>query len=259
MRLEPFDPAADPRRVRACHAMYLDGVPVDNPHEPPMSERAFAGWLAHGWTEGRPQPWLAADGAGEPAGWYVITLPERENTHLASVAPLVAPARRRAGLGTMLVRHAAAQAAGQDRVVLAADAREGSAAAKFWRALGGEPGITEIDRVLRLAGADAGHLADLRAQAERAARGYSLLCWQGPVPPPHVNGFAALAEAMNDAPRDAGHEGQRWDAERVRLSEQRVSAQGLRHYTVAAADDRGELAAVTQLGVDPQQPEWGLQ
>jgi len=79
------------------------------------------------------------------------------------------------------------------------------------------------------------------------------------VPQQHLAGYAALVEAMNDAPRDAGHEGQRWDTGRVRLSEQRVAAQGLRYYTLAAADERGELAAVTQLGVDPQQPDWGFQ
>jgi GNAT superfamily N-acetyltransferase len=259
MHLERFDPAGDPGRVRACHAMYLDGAPVDAPDEPRMSERAFAGVLAHGWTEDRPQCWLATDETGEPAGWYMIILPTRENTHLAGVMLLVDPARRRAGLGTVLVRHAVAQAAASGRQVLASDAREGSAAGAFWRALGAEPGIAEVLRVLRLASVDAGRLAGLRAQAEQAARGYSLLTWEGPVPQQHLAGYGALAEALNDAPRDAGHEGQRWDAERVRLSEQRVCAQGLRYYTVAAAGERGELAAVTQLGVDPLQPDWGFQ
>ena len=259
MHLERFDPAGDPGRVRACHAMYLDGAPVDNPAEPRMPERAFAGLLAHGWTEDRPQCWLATEDAGEPAGWYMIILPQRENTHLAAVTLLVAPARRRAGLGTVLVRHAAARAAAAGRQVLASDAREDSAAGAFWRALGGGPGIAEILRVLRLASVDAGRLAGLRAQAERAARGYPLLSWEGPVPQQHLAGYAALAEALNDAPRDAGHEGQHWDAARVRLSERRVAAQGLRYYTVAAADERGELAAGSQLGVDPLQPDWGYQ
>ena len=259
MNLEPFGPAGDPRRVRACHAMYLDGAPVDNPDLPRMPERYFAGLLAHGWTEDRPQCWLATDAGGEPAGWYMIVQPGRENTHLAAMTLLVAPARRRAGLGSALVRHAAAQAAAAGRQVLASDAREGSAAGAFWRALGAEPGIAEILRVLRLARRDAGRLAELRAQAERAALGYSLLAGEGLVPQQHLAGYAALAEALNDAPRDAGHEGQRWDAERVRLSEQRVTAQGLRYYTVAAAGEHGELAAVTQLGVDPLQPDWGFQ
>jgi hypothetical protein len=39
-----------------------------------------------------------------------------------------------------------------------------------------------------------------------------------------------------------------------------VAAQGLRHYTVLARHDAtGELVALTQLGVDPLVPEWGLQ
>ena len=259
MQLERFDPVSDPRRAHACHALYLAGAPQDNPAEPAMSDRAFTGLLGYGWTEDRPQAWLASDNASKPVGWYLMIAPERENTHLASVLLLVAPTRRRAGLGTALVRHAAAQAAGQRRTVLATDVREDSAAAAFWRALGAEPGIVEVVRVLRLASADAGQLAELRAHAAQAARGYSLLSWTGPVPEQQVAGYAALGEAMNDAPRDSGHEGQRWDAERVRRSEQRVAAQGLRFYTVAAADGRGELAAVTQLGVDPLQPDWGFQ
>ncbi len=259
MQLERFDPVSDPRRARACHAMYLAGAPQDNPAEPAMSDRAFTGLLGYGWTEDRPQAWLASDNASEPVGWYLMIAPERENTHLASVLLLVAPDRRRAGLGTALVRHAAAQAAGQGRTVLATDVREDSAAAAFWLALGAEPGIVEVIRVLRLASTDAGQLAELRAHAAQAACGYSLLSWTGPVPEQHVAGYAALGEALNDAPRDAGHEGQRWDADRVRLGEQRVGAQGLRYYAVAAASERGELAAVTQLGVDPLQPAWGWQ
>jgi GNAT superfamily N-acetyltransferase len=259
MHLESFDATADAGRVRACYAMYLDGAPADQPVVPPMSERGFAGWLALGWTEDRPQPWLATDGAGEPLAWYVLGLPERENTQLASITVLVAPGRRRAGIGTALIRHAAAQAAERGRTVLATDARQDSAAEAFFRALGGQPGITEVDRVQRLAEIPAGQLADLRDQAQPAARGYSLLSWDGPVPQQYVAAFAALAEDLNDAPRDAGHEGQHWDPERVRQGEKRITAQGLRHYSVAAAGGRGELAAATQLGVDPQRPDWGFQ
>ncbi|MBO0775928.1 MAG: GNAT family N-acetyltransferase [Actinobacteria bacterium] len=259
MRLERVDAAADTERVRACHAMYLAGAPADYPAVPPMSERAFAGWLERGWSEDHPQAWLAADGAGEPAGWYLLGLPEWENTHLASISLLVAPARRRAGLGTALVRHAAGQAADSGRRILAADARQGSAAEAFFRAIGATPGIAEVDRVLRLGSIPAGRRAALRAQAEAAARGYLLLSWDGPAPEAHVDALAALAEAINDAPRGAGREGQRWDAQRVREDEQRMAGQGLRYYAVAAAGQRGELAAVTQLAVDPARPEWGFQ
>lgn len=259
MELAPFDAAADHQRTRACYDLYRAGAPEDIPLEPPMSERAFAGWLAMGRTEDRPQAWLASDDAGQPQAWYVLAVPQRENIHLASVTLLVDPARRRAGIGTGLLRHAAAQAARQGRRVLAADARDGSAAAAFFRAAGARPGICEVVRVLRLDTIPAGKLAALRAQAEPAAQGYSLLSWEGPVPERYLAAVAEVGEGMNDAPRDAGHDGERWDTDRVRQSAQRVAAQGLRYYSVAAAGEAGELAALTQLGVDPLQPDWGFQ
>jgi RimJ/RimL family protein N-acetyltransferase len=50
------------------------------------------------------------------------------------------------------------------------------------------------------------------------------------------------------------------DADRVREDERRIAVQGLRYYTVAArCDESGELAGITQIGVDPEVPDWGHQ
>jgi hypothetical protein len=95
MHIEQFDAATDRDRVRACHEMFLAGMPTDQPGEPPTSLRAFAGWLTLSWTEDRPETWLARDAAGQPCGWYSLTLPERENTHLGYLSPVVGPAYRR--------------------------------------------------------------------------------------------------------------------------------------------------------------------
>jgi GNAT superfamily N-acetyltransferase len=257
---ERFDPAADPAATRLCHEMYLAGLPVDAPSIPGMSERAFAGWLAEGWAEAHPEAWLVRGGSGQVRGWYLLTLPERENTQVAYLDPLVDPACRRHGIGTWLVRHVAAQAHQRGRTVLAAEAREGAPAAAFWRALGGAPGIAEVARLLRLDTIPAGRLAHLRARAQAAARGYSLVSWEGQIPERHHAEVAALNQAMEDAPRDEGQQEQRWDAARVRESQRRVAAQGLRYYTVAARSDRtGELAGMTQVGVDPFTPRWAFQ
>jgi len=114
--------------------------------------------------------------------------------------------------------------------------------------------------VLRLDTIPAGKLAQLRGQAEAATAGYSLLCWDGQVPERYLGQLARLSQAMNDAPRDAGEDGQHWDVARVRQDMNRVAAQGLRFYTVAARWDRtGELAGITQLGVDPLRPDCGFQ
>jgi GNAT superfamily N-acetyltransferase len=260
VRYERFDPAAEPGTVRRCHEMYLAAQPADDPNRPPMTERVFAAWLALGWSEDHPQAWLARDGAGQIRGWYLLALPERDNTNLAYLDPLVELAGRRQGTGTGLVQHAAELAHADGRGLLATEARQGSAGEAFCLSLGGRPGLPEAARVLRLDTIPAGKLARLRDQAEAAAGGYSLICWEGQVPERYLGQLARLAQAMNDAPRDDDQDGQHWDVARMRESIDRVAAQGLRYYTVAARWDwTGELAGMTQLGVDPLQPDCAFQ
>jgi GNAT superfamily N-acetyltransferase len=261
MKLEQFDPAAGAAEVRACHEIYLAGHPIDDPDHPPMSARFFAGWLTVGWTEDRQEVWLARDSQGEPRGWYLLSLPQRDNQHQAFVEPTVHPAHRRAGLGAALVRHAAGRARESGRTVLAGYARDGAPGSAFAGAIGAHPGLHHVSRVLRLTGLPAGQLAALRAQAEPHAHGYTLLSWDGPAPAGLVSGLAGInASAFADMPRNAGEEAQRWDENRVRLDERRIAAHGLRWYTVAARSlASGELAAFTQLAVDPADPSWGFQ
>ena len=227
MKLEQFDPAAGAAEVRACHEIYLAGHPIDDPNHPPMSARFFAGWLTLGWTEDRQEVWLARDSQGEPRGWYLLSLPQRDNQHQAFVEPTVHPAHRRAGLGAALVRHAAGRARESGRTVLAGYARDGAPGSAFAGAIGAHPGLHHVSRVLRLTGVPAGQLAALRAQAEPHAHGYTLLSWDGPAPADLVSGLAGInASAFADMPRNAGEEAQRWDENRVRLDERRIDRPG---------------------------------
>jgi GNAT superfamily N-acetyltransferase len=261
MKLEQFDPAASEAEVRACHQIYLAGHPIDDPYGPAMSARFFAGWLTLGWTGDRQEVWLARDSQGEPFGWYQLSLPQRDNQHLARVTPTMHPAHRRSGLGTALVRHAAGRARESGRTVLSGYARDGSPGSAFAAVIGAQPGLSHVGRVLRLPEMPAGRLAALRAQAEPHATGYVLLSWDGPAPGDLVSGLAEInASAWADMPRNAGEEAQRWDVARVRLDERRIEAQGLRWYTVAARSRASaELAAFTQVAVDPAGPSWGFQ
>lgn len=261
MRIERFGPADDTDAVRACYDIYLAGMPADDPDGPPMSPRHFSGWLKLGWTEDPSEHWLARDDAGAPCGWYVLTRPGRENQHLAEVSPAVRPSLRRAGLGTALVKHAAARADELGRTALWGSAREGSPGAAFASALGARRGLTDERRVLDVAAPAAGHLTGLRREAESAADGYTLLSWDGPVPAEHLAGVAAVNAAVAaDIPHSDGHEPQRWDAERVRQADRREAAQGLRGHTVVArCTATGELAGLSHLSVDPVNPAWGYQ
>ena len=261
MKLEQFDPAVDAAGVRACHEIYLAGHPIDDPNHPPMSAQYFAGWLTLGWTEDRQEVWLARDSHGEAHGWCLLSLPQRDNQHQAFVEPTVHPAHRRAGLGAALVRHAAGRAREAGRTVLAGYARDGAPGSAFAGAVGAHPGLHHVSRVLRLTGRSAGWLAALRAQAEPHTHGYALLSWAGPAPDDLVSGLAAInASGWADMPRNAGEEAQLWDETRVRLDERRIEAQGLRWYTVAVRSRASaDLAAFTQVAVDPSGPSWGYQ
>ena len=162
--------------------MHVAAAPVDVPGEPPMSDRVFAGWLRMHWTGDRPETWLTRDTTGAPCGFYALVMPGRENTHLAYFDPLVGLPHRRHGIGTALVRHAAERAHEEGRMTLVADGTLGSPGEGFSRALGARAGMPEASRVLHVREIADGHLARLRARAQAAAHGYSLLSWQGPTP-----------------------------------------------------------------------------
>lgn len=260
MDLERFDPAADAAAVQACHEIHLAAASADKQRWPALSPRVFRSWLTFGWTEDPGQAWLARDSAGQACAFCQLILPKRENRHLAEVNPVVHPARRRAGLGTALVARAAASARQAGRTALVAHTAEASAGAAFARALGARYRMTGIVPVLRLDSMPAARLAGLRAKAESASPGYSLLTWDGATPGGRLDAVARLYQAEEDAPRPAGEQAEHWDAARVRADDSRVAGQGLRFYTVAArANSGGDLVAITQLGVDPAQPGWAVQ
>jgi GNAT superfamily N-acetyltransferase len=260
MHAERFDPAADADAAAACYRIYLAGAAEDDPHVPPMSERVFTGWLLRGWTEDPTQAWLGCADDGTPCGWYALSLPERENRHLAPLSLAVHPSRRRSGIGTALLRHAAARAGEAGRTMLTAETLDGSPGAEFAAALGARHGLTEVRRLLDLRELSREHVGRLRAEAEAAAAGYTLRSWAGPTPAELLDGLAFLFNEAADMPHEPGHQPERWDASRVRHSDQRDIMQGLRCYTVVAVHAAsGGMAGLTELAIDPAHPRWGYQ
>jgi GNAT superfamily N-acetyltransferase len=252
VQIERFDPATETSAVRACHDIHLAEWRADGVRRAPLSPRAFRTWLRYGWTEDPQQAWLARDSAGEIRGWYLLGLPERENEHRAGLTLVVAPSRRRAGLGTALLGHAADRARQAGRTLLTSHSQEASAGAAFARAFGARHSLTGTFWALRPRSLPAGRLAALREGAAAAAAGYSLVSWEGPVADDRLAEVAALFNVEGDAPRPEGEDPPGWDPARVRATDERVAEQGLRFYTVAARADRtGQLVAITQLGVDP--------
>jgi GNAT superfamily N-acetyltransferase len=259
MSIEQVD-LTDTQKIRECFEVYHAAQRVDEPEGPWFTERPFGGWMTVGWSGDPREVWLAVD-QDSAAGWYRLGLPSRENLDQAGLELVVHPAERRRGLGVALLRHAAGRAAAHGRAVLNGAARRGSPGEAFARSVGAKPGLVEVQRVLDIGGLETGKLARLRGPAELAAAGYSLESWAGPVPEDFLEPVAELYNAMGDAPRDPEIAHEDWDAQRIReLVNALRPLYGLRSYTVVARhDDTGELAALSEVAVDPADPGWGFQ
>jgi GNAT superfamily N-acetyltransferase len=258
MRIERFNPATDDQRVKACHAMLVAGQPTDEPNLPPMGLGQFLGWWAHGFAGNPMQSWLAVDDDGA-AGGYVLELPVRENQANAFCFLLVPPHRRRQRIGTALIRHAARQAAEDGRSLLISNTRVGGPGEAFALAVGSHATLREARRLLSLDEGLSARLAGLRARAQAHAAGYELNTWTGTTPPEFTEGLCAVMNAFGDAPLEDGVEPVTWDADRLRAADTRVLEQGTRWYSVAAVAAGGDFAALTQVTVDPGNPEWAFQ
>ena len=260
MHIEQVD-LTDTEKIRECFEVYHAAQRVDEPEGPWFTEQPFGGWITVGWDGNPREVWLAVDQQGSAAGWYRLLLPSRENLDQVGLDLVVHPAERQRGAGLALLRHAAGRATAHGRAVLNGGARNSSAGEAFARSVGAKPGLVEVQRVLNLVRLEKGKLARLRGPAELAAAGYLLESWAGPIPEEFLEDVAALYNAMGDAPRDPEIAHEEWDAQRVRESVNDLRPHyGLREYTlVARHDDTGELAALSEMAVDPANPGWGFQ
>jgi GNAT superfamily N-acetyltransferase len=260
MHIEQFDPAAEPDKVAACYRMYAEGIPFDDPDGPPFSPSIFSSWLQEGFAGEPREVALALGPGGHPVGFYLLELPHTKNTHMGWLLTQVSPGQRRQGYGTALLRHAARRATANGRTLLSTETRSDAPGSAFAAASGASAGVLEVRRVLDVTAIPAGQLAALRRRAESAAAGYSVLSWAGPAPDEYLQGVAEVVAAMDDAPRNPGEDSYTVDPGRVRDHERRDGEMGVRFYTVVARCDRtGELAALTQMGVDSADPAWGYQ
>ncbi len=265
VRIERVD-FDDADAVRDCHFVHLAAHQADDPQGAWLSAAPFGGWLSVGWEGDPREVWLARDADRAVTGWYRLELPDRENVHRASLDLVVHPAHRRHGIGNALLRHAVARAAAHGRTRVSGSAWDGSAGEAFARWAGADPTLSDLRRIQELARLSAGRIAELRSTAERAAIGYSLTSWTGPVPERFLDGVAEVINALGDAPRSAGSERREWDAERVRTDLNGIIPRlGIRVLSVAALHEASgmtaapAMAALTQVWIDPAISDWGFQ
>jgi GNAT superfamily N-acetyltransferase len=260
MRIEQPDPA-DELVARACYDVMLAAHKADEPIEPPMSLGIFSLYFREGWEKTPGEVWTAVDDAGAILGFYRMELPDLENLDEANGGPTVHPGCRRRGIGRALLRHAGERAAAHGRTRFGASVTIGADGDAFARAVGARADLDEVRRIQYLREIAPGTVADLRATAEKAAAGYSLVSWEGDVPDEYCEGLAGVFNAYNDAPHGANEEPSHWDAKRIRERTGTVVRAGLlRSHSVAARfDGTGEMAAVSCVVIDPEVPDWGFQ
>jgi RimJ/RimL family protein N-acetyltransferase len=261
VRFVRWDPA-DTDTAMACYEVHRSAHLADEPHEPPNSAGTFRVMLAQGWQRNPGEVWtVPGETTGTVLGFYRLDLPDLENKDRVFLNPVVHPTVRGRGIGRELVRHAAARAADNGRSIMDGVVLEDSAGDTFAQRIGAALSLEEVRRVQELRKIPPGRVADLRATAARAAAGYSLVTWTGPVPDEYCGAVAEVINAFNDAPRGAGVEDEIWDADRIRERTGSLVRGGhLRGYTVAALHDAsGEMAAITEMMVDPEHPEWAYQ
>jgi GNAT superfamily N-acetyltransferase len=260
MRIAQWDPA-DEKTARACHEIMIAAQAVDDPVEPPISYGPFRFFFREGWDKTPCETWVASGDDGTITGYYRIRLPDLENLDQASGEPTVHPAFRRRGIGRELLRHAGGRATAHGRSLFGASVAAGAAGDAFARAVGARLDLEEVRRIQYLRQIPPGTIAALRASAEKAAAGYSLVSWIGDVPEKYRGPVAGVVNAFADAPHGENEEPEVWDADRVReRSGVLVRAGLMRSYNVAAlSDSTGEMTAWTEVIVDPETPQWGYQ
>lgn len=198
--------------------------------------------------------WLAED-AGTPVGAAAAELQLKDNPRLAIIDVFVRPDARRQGVGTAMLHELAEYAAAHSRPSVLgqvsgtpdADHAPGMA---FAEAHGFTRRITDARRVQR-APFDLDRLAELERAARPHAEGYQVVCWRGQVPDEHVAEYAALVGRMStDAPLEQlDYEPEAWDAQRVRVAEDRGARMGRDWWGAAAVAPDGSLAGMTEIGL----------
>jgi GNAT superfamily N-acetyltransferase len=260
MHIAQWDPA-DEKTMLACYEVNCAAHRVDDPVEPPMSAGTFRVFLTEGFDHNPGEVWVASDDAGTVTGYYRLDLPDLENRERAFLGLVVDPAARRGGTGRELLRHGAERVSAHGRTIMDGVTVTGGAGEEFARAAGAKLSLTEVRRVQYLGKIAPGVIAGLRAEAEQAAAGYSLVSWTGEIPDEYLAGTAEVFNAFNDAPHGEGMEDEVWDAARVRERTGTLQRLGLlRGYGIAALHDvTGEMAGFTAVLVDPECPQWGFQ
>src|SRR3954447_1662904 len=241
--------------VRASLAIRNAAVTVDAPWQHLELEDRFIAQLRHGW-DGEPSVHYLMCVHGEPVGTAALTMPQRDNRHLAWVDVRIRPDRRRRGFGRTLVEGMEEEARQAGRTSIGTDGWESAGSSAFATGLGLAPVSSAIDRRQVVGDLDRDRLRALFDEAAAAADGYELVRIKGRLPGDLVEAMVTLVSAINDAPTDdLDVEDEVFTPARLADYEEATLAKGDRLYRLVARHRRsGELAGHTVVTVRGGQP-----
>jgi GNAT superfamily N-acetyltransferase len=247
LTISPLDPA-DGATLRAWHEVACRCHEADLPSHPLPTYRESVVHASEPTGGYQMESYVARDGE-RLAGALLIQFPLKDNQHVADAELWVDPLMRRAGVGRALYNHAVERARAAGRSLLLGEVMRGAAGEEFVAAMGGELRLATARRLLWLDTLDRAWLADLRAEAQRHAVGYSLVGWAGAAPDEHIEGVATVMASMNDAPvDDLDVDDEVWDAARLREMERRARDRGgHRRMLLARHDATGDYAGLTEI------------
>jgi RimJ/RimL family protein N-acetyltransferase len=213
-----------------------------NDSNPNTDRRAFGAWQG-----------------GECVGALLLSLPRRENTHMAEIEVSVPPGARRQGVGTALLNHARDLAVAEGRRVLEAEVNAigagvaglaESPGGRFALGLGFDVKHTELRLLLDLP-MEERRLRELEGDAVARSVGYEAAGWVGLAPAELLDAFAEMHTLMEvDVPSgELSREPLVYDAERLRAMQQRLIDQGYGLVTTLVLDPKGRPAGYTSMFV----------
>lgn len=261
MRLSWLDPVKpDERELAGVVAVQEAARAADVPHQRQRTTQSLRNYLRHGW-EGDPPMVAAAYEGNRVVAAARMVLQDRDNTHLCEFDIIVDPVERRRGLGRRLLDVVIDRTRQEGRRTLLANPWNSSPGPAFLAANGFTLGYEETQREQDLMTLDRDRLEAERRAAEAAAADYEILRIEGATPPELLPAVAVLTASMNDAPTEGlDVEDEVFDADRIAAFEQGQLAQDRRlHRLLARHRAGGELAGLTMVAVDAEQPWSALQ
>jgi GNAT superfamily N-acetyltransferase len=257
----------DDAQVKAFWSTAKEGDEFERPHAVYWSLPAALVAYRTPSTSFERHPFAASED-GEVVGTNQVMLPQRDNTHLAFMGPIVKPSHHRRGIGAALLEHGLeyVRSRGRDTVLVEVnrpmtESGPGECAAHAMLVKRGfSDANLELHRVLDLPLA-AERLDALDAETGRRRGPYTIVRIDGTVPDELMVGYCHLQEAFNsEAPiGDIEIEPEVWDAARVREREDLLRRSGRHERAAAALAPDGTMVALTEMATTEHQPEVGWQ